>query len=351
YAKEKYFQDVLELLRTTQYVDGLRFKYRTKPRDLYYYFRDKLEGFRFDAIAGGLQAFTEEVFLRWVNNAIKKTRMKKICIAGGVAMNVKVNMKVNEIRGVELFVNPVPSDESQAIGASMAVIHDDCVKRRQNPEKIIKPLKDAYLGPDIADAEILALIKKKKIGSKYHLMTADSRRVAKLLVEGKVVGRASGRSEFGARALGNRSIIADPRNPDIIKVINEKIKNRDFWMPFAATILEKRVHDYLIGYKKIGAPYMTVAFDTTLLARKHLKAGLHPYDNTCRPQVLKMGQNDGYEKIILEFERLTGVGGVLNTSFNLHGEPIVQTAADAFRVFELSDIDALILNGVLIEKK
>ena len=122
-------------------------------------------------------------------------------------------------------------------------------------------------------------------------------------------------------------------------------------MPFAATILERRAGDYLRGYKKIGAPYMTLAFETTPLAAAHLRAGLHPFDFTCRPQVLRRGQNPAYEKIIRAFEKRTGVGALLNTSFNLHGEPIVQTAADAWRVFQISGIDALLLNATLIEKK
>lgn len=122
-------------------------------------------------------------------------------------------------------------------------------------------------------------------------------------------------------------------------------------MPFAATILESRANDYLIGYKcSVGAPYMTVAFETKPLAHKHIKAGLHPEDLTCRPQVLKPGQNKSYEVIIKDFERQTGVGAVLNTSFNFHGEPIIQNERDAFRVFNESNLDGLLFENVFIEK-
>lgn len=352
YAKEKYFLPTLKVFQETQFVSGLSFKFKKRPSDLYFYFREKLEGHRFDAIAGALQQYTEDILLAWIKNAIRKTKAKRICLAGGVAMNVKVNMKINSLPDLQqFFINPVPSDESQAIGACISVAYDYCIKNGLNPDKFIKPLDDAYLGPTILDNEVSELIESKKITSKYKIhKNFRSTHVARLISEGKVIARSVSRSEFGARALGNRSIIADPRNPAIIKVINEKIKNRDFWMPFAATVLESRAKDYLIGYKSIGAPYMTVAFETTPLGKIDLKAGLHPYDETCRPQVLKDGKNPGYEEIIKEFEKLTGVGGVLNTSFNLHGEPIVQTAKDAWRVFELSDIDALILNNILIEK-
>ena len=267
-------------------------------------------------------------------------------------MNVKVNMEINSLKSVkEFFICPSPSDESQAIGAAYVLMSDYCRNHKLDADKVLRPLSSAYLGPDITDQEILELIKKEELQKKYKIIRkVDYRKIAKLLANGAVIGRASGRSEFGARALGNRSILADPRNYDTVKIINEKIKNRDFWMPFAATILENRAKDYLVGYKKCGAPYMTIAFKTTALAAKHLKAGLHPSDLTCRPQVLKSGHNPGYEKIIREFEKLTKVGGLLNTSFNLHGEPIVQSAADALRVFQLSELDGLLLNDFFIEK-
>ena len=118
-------------------------------------------------------------------------------------------------------------------------------------------------------------------------------------------------------------------------------------MPFAATILERRAADYLVGYRRSGARYMTLAFETTALAQRDLRAGLHASDFTCRAQVLRPGDNPPFEALIEAFEAETGVGGVLNTSFNLHGEPIVQTAREAWRVFEMCDLDALILGGTV----
>ncbi len=352
YAKEKYYQKALKVFEKTQFVKGIGFDYKTKPADLYFYFKERLDGQRFDNITGAIQKYTENLLSGWVKNAIKKTGLNRICLAGGTAMNVKAIMEINKLPEVkEVFVPPSPGDESEAIGSAYVAMAGYCRQKRLNPDKILKPLKDAYLGPDITAAEIENLIKKEKLDKKYKVVRkVKPGYVAKLLAAGLVIGRAAGRSEFGARALGNRSILADPRDPGIIKVINQKIKNRDFWMPFAATVLEKRAKDYFLNYKKIGAPYMTIAFETTPLAARHLKAGLHPSDLTCRPQVLKRSQNLAYEKIISAFEKITGVGGLLNTSFNLHGEPIVQTAADAYRVFKLSDIDSLLLNSTLIQK-
>ena len=352
FAKEKYFSKILKVFLDIQAVQGLGFRFIRKPRDTFFHFQKILVACRFDAIAGALQAYTERMLVQWTLNAIRRLKIDNICFAGGVAMNVKANMLLSALPQVRrFFVNPSPSDESQAIGACCTVMYEYSTRSGLNPRQAIKPLKSAYLGPDLVPEDVADVIARQEQSKEYRITKrAEPARVAALLAEGKVIGRAAGRSEFGARALGNRSIIADPRHPEIVKVINEKIKNRDFWMPFAATVLERRAQDYLVGYKKDGAPYMTVAFETTTLGQSHLRAGLHPADMTCRPQVLQPGVNPGYEAILSEFEKLTGVGGLLNTSFNLHGEPIVQTAHDAWRVFELSKIDGLLLDDVLVEK-
>jgi carbamoyltransferase len=339
YASPNYFSKTLKVFEGIQKVSGLGFKFLNKPRDMYFAFRKLLEGHRFDAIAGALQTYTENMLSTWTTNAIKKTGLRTVCFGDGVAMNVKANMVLNRISR-EFFVTPTPSDESQAIGACYSVMYDKCVNSGTDPRTVLKPLATAYLGPSVDNDDISDWLKGKYPQSNYKVSNVSARRIASLLSKGK----------FGARALGNRSILADPRNPDVIKVINKKVKSRDFWMPFAAAVLEKRAKDYLIGYKRCGAPFMTVAFETTKLAQQDLRAGLHPADMTCRPQVLQKGTNPGYEAIIEEFEKITGVGGLLNTSFNLHGEPIVQTVKDALRVFNLSEIDGLILNDTFIEK-
>ena len=175
--------------------------------------------------------------------------------------------------------------------------------------------------------------------------------IAILLSKGKVVAHFSSNMEFGARALGNRSLLADPRNIQIVKDINMKMKNRDFWMPFAPTILWERANDYIINTKKLESPYMMIAFDTTELGKKELISAMHQYDSTVRAQLLTEGMNGRYYKILKEFEKLTGVGGVLNTSFNLHGHPIVKSPKDALFAFEHSGLEYLVLEEYLLEKK
>ena len=352
YGKFKYFEPIYKIFSQAQVVKGLDFVYKNKPSDLYFYYLSKLEGRRFDNIAAGLQYYVQKLLINWTKNAIAKTKIKKIRFAGGAAMNVKAMMEIAKIPGVEVFVPSAPSDESIAVGAIYALASEEAKKQKGNPEKIIKSWEDFYLGPDVEEREIKELLKKIKNMGKYKIYLNPSlKMVAKDLSEGKIIGRCVGRSEFGPRALGNRSILADPRNREVIKKINNSVKSRDFWMPFAATILESRAKNYLVGYnKEIGAPYMTVAFETKPLAHEHLKAGLHPEDLTCRPQVLKPGQNPAYEALIKEFKKITGVGGVLNTSFNFHGEPIIQTAQEAFRIFDQSNLDGLLLENVFIKK-
>jgi carbamoyltransferase len=154
--------------------------------------------------------------------------------------------------------------------------------------------------------------------------------------------------EFGARALGNRSILADPRNLTMVRELNDQIKSRDFWMPFAPVIIEEREKDYLVNPKNISSPYMTIGFDTTELAIKDLICGLHQGDLTARPQILKRDENQDFYDLIKEFEKITGVGGLINTSFNLHGYPIVNTPNDAMYVFLNSDLKYLLMDNILV---
>lgn len=352
YAKPEYYKGPYKVFAETQYVDGLNFAYKTRPKDLYVWFRERLEGYRFDSIAGALQQYTEEILTQWAQNALKATGARRITFAGGAGMNVKAVMHIGQLPEVdELFVCPTPSDESLAIGSAYVIMHDELTARGEDPSRVLKPLPDAYLGPAATREDVEAAAREFAGDPKYRVVeNADSRRIAGFLAEGKIVGRSVGRCEFGARALGNRSIVADPRNVGVIRRINESIKSRDFWMPFAPSIRIERADDYLANRKGMRAPYMTMAFPTTPLAQKELIAGLHQADLTCRPQLVDRSQNASYHELITDFERLTGVGGVLNTSFNLHGEPIVHTPADAARVYRLSKLDVLVLDGVTIEK-
>ena len=168
------------------------------------------------------------------------------------------------------------------------------------------------------------------------------------------MSRVVGKAEFGARALGNRSILADPSNLDVKRIINEKIKNRDFWMPFAASTTQAHSKKYFKFDNKFDLntySYMTKCLDTNKVGKIKLSAAIHPYDNTCRPQILLRNQNPEYEDLICNFGKLTSVYALLNTSFNLHGKPIVNTAYDAIKIFLKTDLDGLILGKHLIYKR
>jgi carbamoyltransferase len=266
-------------------------------------------------------------------------------------MNVKAHKVLHELPEVEaLFVPGSGTDESLALGVCYQLMAEHC-QRTGQPSDCIRSV-NLYLGPHLSVAEVPCWIERHRLQEQYDIefgMTPQA--VARYLVDGLVIGRCAGRMEFGQRALGNRTILADPRRREMIEQINRKIKNRDFWMPFAPTVLAESASKYMINPKDIQAPFMTIAFDSTPVAKKELSAALHPADYTLRPQVLESRDNPEYHQIISAFQELTGVGGILNTSFNLHGEPIVCTPDDALHVFTHSEIDAILLENVLIKKR
>ena len=276
----------------------------------------------------------------------------RLALGGGVFMNVKANMLVAQEDWVEqLFAFPSCGDESNAVGAAYLGYISECERRGLAASPA--PFGPAYLGPAVTDGEVEAVIRERGLHGRYKVGFHDhiEERIAELLVSDGVVARCAGRMEFGARALGNRSILANPSDHRVVGLINRMIKNRDFWMPFAPTVLAERAPDYLVNPKGLASPYMMLAMPTRPEARDALAAALHPQDATARPQILEEAWNPEYHAVIREFERRTGVGAVLNTSFNLHGEPIVASAADAVDTFERSGLPHLAAGHFLISKK
>lgn len=344
YAKEHLTKRPYEIFKKTLVVDGLDFKWNEKPSDLYFYFRDRLEGERFDGIAGGLQKWMDDMTVQWITNILNKLDVDTLVWSGGFSMNVKTNKAIAEIpRLKHFFVPPSGGDESAAIGAAYAVAKDG----GDDP----KHLSHAYLGHTLTREEVEAMQRARKVRESYTVIDkVDAKTVAQCLAQNLIIARCVGRMEFGARSLGNRSILCNPRDFDNIQRINEKIKFRDFWMPFTPSILDSRADDYLLNPKHLPAPYMTIAFDTTELGRAHLRAAIHPADFTARPQIVTKETNPAYYELIKAFEKLTGVGALLNTSLNLHGEPVVRGAEDAWHTFIDSGLDGLILDDTLILK-
>lgn len=355
YAKEygvlPLFEKIKDLV-TIDPVNPLRFRAKFDTHLMGLFTKEKLQEERFDYVAGAFQKLVEDRVGQWVRNAVKRTGLSTVCLGGGVAMNVKANLKILELPEVkELFISPSAGDETTPAGACYLGYVDYCRENKTKPQ--VRPIGPLYLGPSFDNSYIEKFLKKGKYKRKYkiELHRNIEKTIARLLARGEVVGRLSGRMEWGARALGNRSILANPSNPDIVRVINEQMKMRDFWMPFTPSILAKRAKDYVVNPKNVSAPYMILTFHSTEIARKHLKAAMHPYDFTLRPQIVEESWNPGYYKIIKEFEKITGIGGVLNTSFNLHGYPIVLGPQEAMHAFENSGLEYVALGNYLVSKK
>jgi carbamoyltransferase len=211
-------------------------------------------------------------------------------------------------------------------------------------------MDNIYLGTEIKSStlkkEILKSCKKFKI-----VENIKNKKIAEWLSKGLIVARCRGRMEFGQRSLGNRSILADSRNYNNIDKINKKIKIRDFWMPFTPSLTIDGCKKILKNPKNIYSPYMTMAFDINKDYEKYLSAVIHPSDKSIRPQMLKRESNKDYYDLIKEYEKITGLPVLLNTSFNLHGDAIVENATQAISTFKRSDLDVLIINNFAIIRR
>ena len=343
YAKKKYANEVYnsvykDLLR----VVNCKVLHKNRPPDMYSYLKKKFEPYRFDNIAGGLQIFLEETSKKLFEQIYKKTKKSKFALSGGVAMNIKNNKSLSELKFVKkLFVPPSGSDESLAIGACYHLAKHNS-----------KPLNNIFLGYNLNDENIALKIKKKFPKKKYLINeNFNHKSIAKLIKNNEIIAVVRGREEFGARALGNRSILANPENLSNKFIINEAIKNRDFWMPFALTIQADKQHQLIKNKKNIDCMYMTVGFDTKKNNYEKIKAGTHPYDRTVRPQLLLKSANPQYYNIINEFYKITKIPALLNTSYNLHGSPLSSNFDTIIYTFKNSGLKYLYVNDYYLIKK
>ncbi len=340
-------EHAISVLRGMFTVEGLRFKNNTGrigPRFQKYLHR-RLYKQRFDNVAAACQQVFEELLVEWVKNAIAATGVRRVCAAGGGFLNVKANKLIRELPEVEsLYVYPASDDGGTPVGAAILGYLHLCAEHRLEPELDLP--REMYLGIEFDDDECEKSAEESKLP--FRRMENPAAEVAELLATGHIVARFAGREELGPRALGNRSILADPRDLKVIQKLNFAIKQRDFWMPFAASVLEEDVHRYVKNPSEWPF-YMIEAFDTTTEGATDLAAGTHPFDRTVRPQVVNE-MNSGYRDLIRAFKARTGVGGILNTSFNLHGSPIVGTPAVAIETLRHSGLDALALGSFLVVK-
>jgi carbamoyltransferase len=343
YAKSSHVNRAKQVIDNLCTVEGMRIVHKNRPVDLFSYLEEAWKVYRFDNIAGAVQAYTEEIACALVKNIVRETGIRRFVVGGGIAMNIKMNKAISELEEVEeLFVCGSSGDESLSIGGCYLMNSD---------QKSNQPIPNLYLGYDVDDE--INQFDANNCASKFDVQIDVSYdQVASLLARGDIVAVIRGRAEFGARALGNRSILANPSRRETVQKINEAIKNRDFWMPFALSILEERLEEYILNPKKLQSPFMAISLDVRPEKNAQIEAGTHPYDKTVRPQAVSSENTPEYHALIAAFQRITGIPALLNTSFNLHGEPIVDTIADAVRTFELSGLDHLFINDrILISKK
>lgn len=307
--------------------------------------RKDFKGERFDNIANAAQRHFEDIVLGWIKYWINKTSIHSAVFGGGCFMNSKANMLVAELPELRnSFFLPSCGDESTALGA---VYHAAEVMGETRPER----LRDIYKGPSFKSIAIELALEKYAGKITFRRVDDVEKELAQLLVGGNIVGRFEGRSEWGARALGNRSILCRADKSENVFRLNKAIKMRDFWMPFAASVLEEDMDRYLYTVSSCTGSYMTMTYRTKPLARNHLIAGLHQYDHTCRAQIVSKDTSPSFHRLLMEFKNLTGIGGILNTSFNLHGLPIVGTPESAITTLVASDMDYLFVANYLIQKK
>ena len=345
YAKKKYVEDALAILNDLSKVSGMRILNKTRPKDLYQFLMKGWRDSRFDNIAGAVQLYTENLVKELVRNIINETGIRKIVISGGISMNIKMNKVLSEMSELEsLYVCASGGDESLSIGGCYFIN-----EQKNNSPSI--PLETMCIGFDISDDfESYNFDSYQDSYEVNKLVTHYD--VAELLRQGDIVGVIRGPAEFGARALGNRSIIANPALSSSVQRINEAIKNRDFWMPFALSIMEEHSDEFLVNPKGILSPFMTIGFDTKAENYEKIIAGTHPYDRSVRPQIVSQKFSPEWHSLLSSFYCLAGVPALLNTSFNLHGEPIVNDINDAIKTFSLSGLDHLLIQDkVLLTKK
>ncbi len=361
---QRIFREMLEYVPAGT-GEGARFRWRVRKRR-FAHMMMKLARMRFDWVAAAAQDHLENLLEAWTRESLRlaagtggngRAAPGRVALSGGIFMNVKANQVLARLPEIgELFVMPSCGDESNAIGAAYQAHYGKGGGEAEGgrPAAGFHPLDHLYLGPEFSSREIEEALRRAGVSDRHEVSRpADMEaRAAELIVRDGVVARMAGRMEFGARALGNRSILADPRDFRVVARINKMIKSRDFWMPFAPTVRAGGAARYLRPPEggALSSPFMMLAFDTTAEGREALAAAVHPYDATARPQILREEDNPAYDRLIRCFEERTGVGAVLNTSFNLHGDPIVCGPSEAIETFERSELPHLILGDFLISK-
>ena len=300
-------------------------------------------------LSATIQFAVEEWIVSWCSENMSKHEKKfsdNISLAGGLFANVKVNQKLRDKTKLKnIFIQPAMGDAGLSLGSAQYYWFNQL----KNTKKYY--FNNAYLGRDYTDEEIESSLLKYKDSFNFKRIENIESKIGQLIYEGFIVGNFQGRSEWGPRALGNRSILIRPIDKNINDIVNKRLSRSEF-MPFAPSVLDYRAKDYFINYNPNdkSSEYMTITYDVLPEKVKEINAVVH-VDNTARPQVVKEENNERFYNIIKEYEKLSNIGCIVNTSFNLHEEPIVESPDDALRAFKQDAIDVLAINSYLVEKK
>lgn len=295
-------------------------------------------------LAATIQELAEEIAVSYTKYWSRKTGQRNVALAGGVFANVKINQRIHEINGVDsVFVYPAMSDEGISAGAALTLF------RELEPDlaRGAKCFDHVYLGPEFSDREIVQAL--AGLNLEFTESQNVEKEVARLICDGYVVARFAGRMEYGPRALGNRSILYRPDDPSVNDWLNERLGRTEF-MPFAPSTLAEDADEYFVGLEgaRDTARFMTIAFDCRDLAKETCPGVVH-VDGTARPQLVSHNDNPSYHQIIGEFKKLTGVSTIVNTSFNIHEEPIVCSPQDAIRAFRKGHLDVLAIGPFIVK--
>jgi carbamoyltransferase len=308
--------------------------------------RERLpDGWTREDLSASIQKQSEDLASRYVQQYLDPTRPRDVAIAGGLFANVRINQEVYELEGVRrLFVHPGMTDAGLAVGSALI----PCIQNRTGPTMPWNPdvIRDVYYGPAFSDGEIEKALDDAELS--YSRPASIASEVGRLLAEGYVVARFDGRMEYGPRALGNRSILYQPADRSVNDWLNHNLRRTEF-MPFApSTLVEYAGHAYENCNGALdSARFMTITFDCTEELKRTCPGVVH-IDGTARPQLVRQEDNPGYWEIIDEFRKLTGVPTIINTSFNMHEEPIVCSPGDAIRAFQQGHLDYLAIGDYLV---
>jgi carbamoyltransferase len=307
---------------------------------------EKAEQIHYD-IGASAQLVLEDILLKMVNHVHSKTKMKNLCIGGGVGLNGVANYRILKDGPFEnLHIPPSPGDGGSAVGCAQYLYHCFAKNKRIVQQSSERIANNIYVGPEYSNDEIKSFLEKNKISYEYLDTQALLKNTAKLISEGNIVGWYHGKMEWGPRALGNRSILADPRDANMKDTLNEKIKHRESFRPFAPSILEEYVTEYFDI--DVPSPYMLLV--AQVKKPEKIPAVTH-IDGTSRLQSVSKEVNPLYYDLINEFYNITGVPVIINTSMNVMGEPIVNTPEQAHAMILKTDMDSLVMGNYLIGKK